>query len=183
MKTKSQLKFYGSFIVVILVVLGWVVFFNYVSPTAVVEKIGIHNSYLVAFFLAVICGFSSLTGTTFYVAIAALAHGGVNPALLGIIGGLGLCISDAAFFYVISKGTHVIDKHWESFSNFLKKHIKSAPDWLLYLFVFIYSGFIPIPNDVMLVTLAIGGTKFKKFAPYLFAGDIVSTLLLSYVAR
>ncbi len=180
---KSGLKFYGSFILVILVVLGWIALLNYISPTEIVEKIGIKNSYLVAFLLAVICGFSSFTGTAFYAALIAFSSGGAHPFILGIVGGLGLCISDLAFYFVISKGTHVIDRHWEKFSNFIKRLVKSAPDWVLYGFVFLYSGFMPIPNDVMLVTLAVGGTKFRKIAPYLFAGDIVSTLVLTYLAH
>lgn len=180
---KSWLKFYGPFILMILFIVGWVIFFNYVSPTVVVQKIGIQNSYLVAFFLAVICGFSSLTGSTFYVAIAAFSHGGLNFFLLGIVGGLGLCISDFAFYFIISKGTHVIDKHWEKLSNFLKHWISLAPPWLLNLFVFVYSGFFPIPNDVMLATLAVGKTNFRKIAPYLFAGDLISTIIIAYLAR
>lgn len=35
----------------------------------------------------------------------------------------------------------------------------------------------------MTATLAIGGTPFMKIAPYLFAGDIISTLLLAYLAQ
>ncbi len=167
----------------LLVIVGWAVFFYYVSPTTVVNKIGLQDSYLIIFVLGVICGFSSVTGTTFYVAVAVLANGGANPFILGIVGGLGLCISDFAFYFVISKGTPVIDKHWAKLSNFIKRWLKLLPDWAVHLFVFLYSAVAPIPNDVILVTLAVGGTRFKKIAPYIFAGDIVSVLLLAYLTR
>jgi hypothetical protein len=180
---KSWLKFYGPFIAAAIFVLAWIALFNYISPAAIVEKVGAKNAYLVSFLLAVICGFSSFTGTAFYAAIATFSHGGVHPLLLGLVGGIGLCISDFAFFYVVSKGTHVIDKHWEKFSRFIRNLAHSAPDWLLYVFVFIYSGFFPIPNDILIVALALGGIRFRKIAAYLFAGDIVSTLLLAYIAH
>jgi len=180
---KSWLKFYGSFILIVLVIVGWAIFFYFIPPTMVVEYIGLQNSYIVAFVLAVICGFSSITGTTFYVAVAALSHGGANPLILGIVGGLGLCISDFAFYFVVSKGTHVIDKHWEKLSNFIKRLVKSMPNWAIYIFIFLYSTFAPIPNDIILVALAIGGTPFKKIAPFLFAGDVASTILLAYLSR
>ncbi len=181
--TKSQVQFYGPFIAIILIIIGWVVLFQYFSPTDIVNKIGIQNAYVVTFLLAVFCGFSSITGSTFYIAVAALAVGGAHPLVLGLVGGVGLCISDFAFYYVVCKGTHVIDKHWVKFSDFIKRLINRTPDWFMYCFVFLYSGFFPVPNDVLLVTLAVGKTRFQKIAPYLFAGDVVSVLLLTYISH
>jgi hypothetical protein len=183
MTTKSWFKFYGPFIFLILITVAWVVLFRYVSAEGLVQKIGIENTYLVAFLLAVFCGFSSFTGSTFYIALGALAHGGANPLFLGLAGGVGLCISDYAFYYIVTKGKHVIDRHWTKLSTWIRTKIESAPQWVMNLFVFVYSGFFPVPNDVMTVTLAVGGTPFRKIAPYLFAGDIVSTLLLAYLSR
>jgi hypothetical protein len=180
---KSRFVSYGPLILLILITLLWAIFFHYVSPDTVVKHIGVQNTYGVAFLMAAICGFSSITGSTFYITIAALSHGGANFLLLGLAGGAGLCISDTAFYYIVNKGTPVIDKHWQKVSNFIKKWMNIVPRWALYAFVFIYSGFFPIPNDVMLATLAIGGVKFKNIAPFLFAGDIVSTLLIAFLAR
>ncbi len=181
--TTSWLKFYGIFILILFITIGWGVFFYYISPSAIVEKIGIQNSYLVAFIISAICGFSSITSTTFYVTIGALAKVGSNPFLLGISGGLGVCLSDFVFFYVIRKGTPVIDKHWKKLMDFMKRIVTWMPDWMLYIFVFLYSGFFPVPNDILLVALAFGKIPFKKIALYLFAGDIVSTLLIAYLVR
>lgn len=179
----ENIKFYGTFVTIIFIIIGWAIFFYFVPPDVLVSKIGIQNSYLVAFVLAVICGFSSITGSTFYVAIAALAHGGADPLILGVVGGLGLCISDFAFYFVVTKGTHVIDKHWQKLSNFIKRSVKIMPEWAVSVFVFLYSAFAPIPNDVVLVALAVAGVSFKKIAPYLFIGDLVSTLLLAYISQ
>lgn len=179
----SWFEFYGTFVLILLIIGGWIVFFHYISPEALVKKIGVENTYLVTFLLGVLCGFSSVTGTTFYVAVGTLAYGGANPLLLGIIGGMGLCISDFAFYYFISRGTHVIDKHWVKTSRFIKRFVTAMPRPVTYLFVFLYSAFVPIPNDIMLVTLAIGRTRFAKIAPFLFSGDIVSTIILAYLAQ
>lgn len=177
---KEEVKFYAPFVIMLLMIVGWVIFFNYVSPTTLVEKIGIKNSYLVLFALAVICGFSSLTTGTFYVAVAALSAGGSNPFILGLVGGIGLSISDSAFYYFVSKGTHVIDKHWNKVTDFLKKWVEKVPEWAIRAGVFVYSSVVPIPNDILMATLVIGGVRFRKFALYLFAGDILFTLILAY---
>jgi hypothetical protein len=179
----SWFKFYGPFILIVFITIGWGVFFYFVSPEVIIEKIGLQNSYIVAFIISAICGFSSITSTTFYVTIGALAKGGANPLLLGIAGGLGVCLSDFVFFYIISKGTTVIDKHWKKLTDFMKRMIAKMPEWLLFVFVFAYSGFFPAPNDILLVGLAFSGIPFKKIMPYLFAGDIVSTLLIAYLLK
>lgn len=179
---RFDLNFYGPFILIIVVIIGWALFFRYIPPEEFVSMIGVQNSYLIAFSLAVICGFTSLTGATFYITLAALAHGGASPLVLGLIGGIGLCISDAIFFYFISKGTHVIHRHWGGLATRIMYWMDTSPQWAVPLFIFGYSAFVPIPNDIVLVTLAVGRRPFKKIAPYLFVGDIVSTLLISYLS-
>jgi uncharacterized membrane protein YdjX (TVP38/TMEM64 family) len=57
------------------------------------------------------------------------------------------------------------------------------PEWPLYTFVFVYSGFFPLPNDVLIIALVFTKAPFKKFAPYLFVGDIISTLLIAYLLK
>ncbi len=181
--TISWLKFYGPIILIVLITIGWGIFFHFVSPDSLVQKIGIQNSYLVAFIVSAICGFSSITSTTFYVTIGALAKGGANPLLLGITGGLGVCLSDFIFYYVISRSTYIIDRHWKKVTDFTARAIKILPDWMLHIFIFCYSAFFPAPNDILLVGLAFGKVPFRQIAPYLFAGDIVSTLLVAYLLR
>ncbi len=179
----ENIKFYGPFVLMLLITVGWAVFFYFVSPTTVVEKVGIQNSYLIVFVLGVICGFSSFTSSTFYIVVIAAASGGSNPLIVGLCGGVGLCISDSAFYFVVSKGTHIIDKHWKKLTNFLKKWMKWLPDWIVYSLVFLYSAFVPMPNDIMLVTLAISEYPFKKISPFLFIGDISSVILLAYISH
>ena len=179
----ENLKFYGPFVFMLIITIGWAVFFYFVSPETVIDKIGIKNSYLIVFVLGVICGFSSFTSSTFYIVVIAAASGGSNPLIVGLSGGIGLCISDSAFYYVVSKGTHIIDKHWKKLTDFLKKWMDYLPNWLIYSFVYVYSAFVPIPNDIMLVTLAIGGYPFKKISPFLFVGDISSVILLAYISH
>jgi hypothetical protein len=167
-----------------LIVTGWAVFFYIVSPSIVVQTIGIQNAYAVVFVLGVICGFSSLTTSTFYIAIAALSNGGAQPLLLGLSGGLGLCISDAAFYLFIRKGTSiVVDTRWLRVSQSIARWIHLMPDWILFPSIFLYSTFAPIPNDIILAALAVAGTPLKRIAPWLFLGDIASALLLAYLTH
>ena len=186
MKTSTirlSLKKYGPFALAVFIIAGWAILFYFISPKTLVGDIGIQNSYIVVFVLGIICGFSSATSSTFYVAVAALSHGGAHPLVLGLSGGLGLCISDFAFYFVVSRGTQTIETEWKSVSDFIKKWMKKAPTIAVYPFVFVYSAFSPLPNDIILVVLAVAKTPFKNIAPFLFAGDIVSTIILAYISH
>jgi Zn-dependent protease with chaperone function len=180
---KSWFTVYGSFIIILFIIASWAVLFYFISPTSIVESIGIKNTYLVVFILALVCGFSSVTGATFYIALAALAHGGSNPYILGLVGGIGLCISDFLFYMLVSKGVRIVDVKWKKVSDRVKRWVRWMPEWGVKAFVYLYSAFAPIPNDFLLVTLAITGIPFKRIVLFLFAGDITSTLLLAYLSH
>jgi membrane protein DedA with SNARE-associated domain len=85
------------------------------------QRLGYRILILVAFLVSAVCGFSSITSTTFYVTIGALAKGVASPLFVGLAGGTGVCLSDSIFYYVISKGSSVIYKHLKKFENFVEK--------------------------------------------------------------
>src|SRR5262245_39905659 len=81
---------------VLLLTLALVIFF--ITPEQIVAYIGVKNTYLVAFLLAVFGGLSAITGVSFFLSVAAFASGGANPFLLALVGGLGIFISDSIFY-------------------------------------------------------------------------------------
>lgn len=183
---KNLFMKYGAILLATFILVGWAVFFRFFPVDQIIDKIGIENSYLAAFLLATVAGFSSITGTSLYAAIIALAEGGVNPVILGIVSGIGLFLSDSAFFYIIHKGKdHIaeIAKKWETFFKRLHKFIKRAPDWLVYTIVFVCVAFLPVPNDILLAVLAVSGYRYKQFFLFLLAGDITMTLMLTLVTE
>lgn len=183
---KSSTQIYVLVAVILFLLIGWAIFFHYIPPELIVKKIGIQNTYLAAFILAVVGGFSSITGTSLYATLAALAHGGgVNTLILGLVSGLGLFLSDSLFYIIANYGRNIIKKtadHWEKIFNKIQKWIRIAPDWIVYSGVYLYSAFMPIPNDILLAVLAVSGYSYRQFALYLFLGDMTATILLTHVA-
>jgi hypothetical protein len=168
---------------VVLVFVGWALFFRYYPVEELVSDIGIQNTYFAAFMLALIGGFSSLTGTSLYAALIALANGGVNPIILGIIGGLGLFASDTVFYFLITKMRRLLAKiteKWERLFRNIWKLIYRLPPWVVFLGVLLYASFAPLPNDVLLVVLALSSYPYRQFAVFLFAGDIIMALMLTH---
>lgn len=81
---KHQTKLYITGAGIVLILIGWALFFHFLPVSELVDRIGIQNTYVAAFLLATIGGFSSFTGTSLYAALIALSHGGVNPLALGV---------------------------------------------------------------------------------------------------
>lgn len=185
-KLDKRKKFYGVIALVLLVLVGWALFFHFYPVDELVNDIGIENTYFAAFMLAVIGGFSSITGTSLYAALVALAHGGVNPLALGVIGGLGLFISDSLFYFVITKVRHIlvdITKKWERVFRKIWKLLYITPSWIVYVMIFLYTAFIPFPNDIVLALLAVSGYSYRQFAIFLLLGDLTMALLLTNVSN
>lgn len=172
--------------IAVLVIIGWIILFHFFPPNVLVEKIGIKNSYLIAFVMSVIGGFSSITGTSVYAALAAIAHsGGVNVTMLGIVSGLGIFLSDSLFYFAADYGRGMIVRiasEWETVFNRVRRWVRIAPDWLVYLGIVAYSAFSPFPNDILLAVLVVSGYSYRQFAPYLFVGDLTAMILLTHVA-
>lgn len=183
---KSSAQPYVALGVVLLILVGWAVFFHFVPPELLVNKIGIQNTYLAAFILAVVGGFSSITGTSLYATLVAFAGAGkVNPLILGVVSGFGLFISDSLFYFVADYGRKIIKRitaRWETLFNRIRRWVRIAPDWVVYAGIFLYVAFAPIPNDILLAVLVLSGYSYRQFALYLFLGDLTFTYLLTHVA-
>lgn len=175
-------RIYLTMLLIIVVLAGWALFFHYYPVEEIVNDIGVQNTYLAAFILAAIGGFSSLTGTSLYAALIALSKGGMNPLALGIIAGLGLFLSDSVFYFIATRMRAFVSgitTKWERLFRNIWKWVHRTPDWIVYLSVFAYAAFAPLPNDIVLVALALSNYSYRKFAIFLLAGDVTISVLLT----
>lgn len=175
-------KIYWTMLLIVSILVGWALFFHYYPVEEIVSDIGVQNTYLATFLLASIGGFSSVTGTSLYAALIALSRGGMNPLVLGIIAGLGLFLSDTLFYFIISKVRRMISistDRWERLFRNMWKWIYRTPPWIVYGGIFLYTAFVPIPNDILLAVLALSRYSYRQFAPYVFLGDLAISMLLT----
>lgn len=155
----------------------WAVALVFIPPENLVEKIGVENTYLVAFLLAAIGGLSTITGTSFFAVVATLANGGGDPILLGLLGGFGIFLSDSVFFFLAHHGTNILVGQESLFRQKMLEFIEKVPDWFLGIFVFAYVGFSPLPNDILMIALALAKIRYKSIVPALLAGSITIVLI------
>ena len=176
-------KKHALFIALIILLICWTVFLLFIDPAEIVSFIGLENTYLAAFLIAAFGGLSTITGTSFFIAIATFAAGGASPFLLGIFGGLGIFISDTIFFMVARRGVEEFSGSSGRISQFILKHIEKLPPSALYLFIYLYLGFSPLPNDILMIALAFTGMSYKRLALVLLAGDITIATMIAIFGK
>lgn len=168
------------FLLLFLFIAFWLAALLVWGPEAIIKLIGVENSYAVAFILAAIAGLTSFTGSIHFTALATFAAGGADPFLLGLVGGTGLFLSDSLFFYAAQHGRHAASEQWGHYIERLTRAASTVPRWAVPLGVFLYVGFSPFPNDILMLALALGGFRYRLIFPALFLASITHVTLIAH---
>ncbi len=104
---KKKLKRYFIFAGILIFIIAWILILNSISPDSIVAKIGVGNSYIILFLISAIGGVSSISASSYYLAVSVFASGGLNPVFLGLVGGVGVTIGDSLFFYLGKKAEKI----------------------------------------------------------------------------
>ena len=163
---------------VVIVLIIWTVFLYEISPQKIVEKIGITNGYLLAFFAALLSGTTFILPTS-YIFILTLSLGGLNPFILGFLAGVGGILGDSLTYYLGYKGKEVIDEHYKKFLNKVCIMCYEKPQWKVWLFLFVYGAIIPLPNNLVVIPLGLAHYPYKRLVIPLGLGNIVFYTLVA----
>ena len=170
------------FTILISIVSFFFILFFFISPKDVVSQIGIHNVYIVAFLVSLFGGLSALGSASFIGLIISLVLSGIHPLKLALVCGVALTIGDMFIFTAFSQGRRLIKKSWDKKIRKLSKYLQKNKflSFFTPAFAYTYIGFLPLPNDILLVFL--GTIDYPKGRTYLiiFLGDMTFTLLLAY---
>ncbi len=179
-KTKKIVLF--SLLVLFLVALMSLLLF--ISPTELVDKLGVRNGYLLAFLVSFFGGFSAAGSVSFISLLITLVAGGMNPVILGLISGISLAIGDSIMFLAGSKGRELVSDKWDKRIENVAKFIKKRKwlETLVPLLAYLYMGFVPLPNDVLLLFLAAIKYPKKRMAVIIILGDITFALMITLLA-
>jgi membrane protein DedA with SNARE-associated domain len=160
------------FLILLAFLTGWTLFVHKTGVENLIERVGITNGYLFIALAGLLGGLSGFTAPGFLAILISFAMGGLNPSLLGVVGGTALFLGDSLFYYLGRKGRDVarpfLSNYIARFSNFIEKR----PLWMVRGFVFLYFSFAPLPNDLIVIPLGIAGYDFRKFFLFAWAGNI-----------
>ncbi|MCB9361974.1 hypothetical protein H6504_00930 [Candidatus Woesearchaeota archaeon] len=171
-----------SFLFTLLLLVSWIVIFIFVSPQQLIDIIGLHNGYILLFAIAVTGGFTAVSSTSYFIAVATLAEGGLHPIMLGIVGGIGLTLGDMYFYYLGRQGRRAlaprIQEKVSKFTDFLHKF----PNYFIPFILYLVAGFTFVPNDILTAGLAFAKIPFRYVFLPILLGNITLTSLVAYGA-
>ena len=172
---KKYLFFFGflSFLVV------WTFLFLFISPQELISFLGIENGYLLLFLIASLGGFSSFTLGIFLTVLFTLVSSGLNLYLLAFVGGLGLCLGDSLFYLLGTKGRIILTARKQRWMEKLSLQIEKRHPFMIPFLIFVYIGFTPLPNDILMVSLGIVNYSYLP----LIIGNMVAVLILVFLMR
>lgn len=183
MKKPSAKKILSVALLVLLLV-ALVIFLNFISPEEIVEKIGVRNGYLLAFLVSLFGGFSAGGSVTFISLLLVLAAGGLTPLYLGLVSGTSLAIGDILMFYTGAKGRELISGKWDTRIHRLTEAIDTRPSLRKFIPFgsYLYIGFAPLPNDILLLFLAAIEYPLRRMIPIIILGDLTFATVLTVFA-
>jgi len=179
--TKKYNKKIIGFSVLVIFLISLITLLFFISPEEIVNKLGVRNAYLLTFFVSFFGGFSSGGSITFITLLITFVLGGMNPIYLGLVAGTSLAIGDMIMFFAGSKGRELIKGKWDKKINKVAKVFEKRK-WLKKLtpiIAYLYIGFTPLPNDILLLFLAAIKYPAKKMNAIIILGDLTFALMLT----
>jgi hypothetical protein len=169
-----------ALIALIAFIIGWGILLHRVGADGIVARIGVRNGYLIAFLMASAGGLSTATSVPLYPTLATFAAGGLEPLLLGLAAGTGLSIGDSLFFLIGLEGRRASSGRLEDRLQRMSAWFDRRPRLALRLAIFAYAGLTPFPNDVMVMTLAASGVRYRLILPSLVTGNLTLATLVAF---
>ena len=170
--------------ILVIFLVSLIIILYFISPTEIVNKIGVQNGYILAFVVSFFGGFSAGGSISFISLLITLAAGGMNPIYLGLVAGTSLAIGDMVMFYAGSKGRELIKGKWDKKINKVADVFKKRKylEKMIPVIAYLYIGFVPLPNDVLILFLAAVEYPAKKMNKIIVLGDITFTLMITILA-
>lgn len=169
----------GLFLIFSFFLFLFILFF-FINPREIVDILGVQNSYLVLFCIALLGGVSSLTSSSYYAAIVTFTISGLNPFIMAFIAGIGLTLGDLFFYLLGSWGRNNISGYARRLAEKYSSWLLKKPKWVVQTIIYIYTGFSPLPVDILMVILSFARFPYKSFIFPLFFGNITLVLVIAF---
>ncbi len=165
----------------IILLVSFSLFFYYISPEGVIGMIGVENAYILMFILSLLGGLSTFSGVPYHVVLIALAVGGVNPFILGIVTAVGVMIGDSTSYYIGYQGRTLMSQRIQKVLEKLS-YIKEKYPRLLPVIFLLYGSLLPFSNDVIVIPMGFLRYPFWRVIIPLGVGNIIFNIGLAVIA-
>ncbi len=166
---------------ILLPFLAFMGMFYFFSPQDIVNAVGVENSYLFMFLVALLWGLSFFSGVPYPAILITFALGGVDATLLGIAAALWVVLWDSSSYLIGKKSEMVLGRESQYVLGKLFTVYDRFPKYLPAVF-FLYGVFIPLPNDLITLSAGVKGYSFWKTVLPLWLGNIIFCITVATFA-
>ncbi len=163
---------------VLLLVLCWSVALYWVSPDAIVARLGT-NTFLAVFVAGMLGGTSIVFPFPYYLVVVTAAAGGAHPLLVGLCAGLGVIVGDTTSYMVGHAGRAVLPAGASGAIAFVQRRVADIHSAKFYAGLFVYGAVMPLPNDVIMIPLGAAGVPYWRVILPFGAGNIVFNMAVA----
>lgn len=156
-------------------------FFFYITPTELINFIGIKNAYILMYVIALLGGMTTFNTVPYIPLLLLLASAGVNPLLLGLSSAFGVITGDAFSYFIGKQGAAIFPQKirtlFMSIKNFAQKHPKLFP-----VICFLYGSISPLSNDFISIPAGMARISYIRVMIPLALGNMVFNIGLVYAS-
>ncbi|MDO8510523.1 MAG: hypothetical protein Q7S15_02775 [bacterium] len=135
--------------------------------------------YLGIFFLSIVSGINIIVPIPIISFMPLFIESGLNFWLTVLLVTAGLTIGDGVAYMVGAAGRQVMSegfrKRIDFFDNFRKKYSHTP-----FLLLFLFAALAPLPNEVLVIPMALAGYRFLPMFPFLLAGNLIYNTLVAF---
>ncbi len=180
-KHQSRLR-RTTFVLLLLFMVGLVALYIFYSPKEMILRLGVRNSFIIAFFISIVGAFTSMTKFSAYPMIIALVGGGLNFFHVGLVAGLGLAIGDILFFLFGHSARGFTGHRFKNKLDNILARLQRLNTILVQVLIFFYISCTPLPNNLLSGSLAFIKYPFKHVVIPLILGDVAFCILVAWLA-
>lgn len=176
---RRLITLFGLSAIFVLVVVGAFVLADYVTKSEIAQQIVSQFGYLGVIALAIIAGLNVLVPVPAATFTPVFLAAGLWLPFIILTLTLGTLIADLIGYWFGSWSREYVDAHYPRTMTFLQGLNERHARYVLPT-VFLYSAIVPLPNETIVIPLALLGFRFEQLLPALFLGNIVNQTFLAY---
>ena len=137
----------------------------------------IRFGYVGVFFISVVSGFNLIVPIPAVAFLPALLGAGMDPYILVVVITLGMTVADSgAYFIGQAARTFTLSKHQSRIKDRIERIRRRYPRLPLFLLA-VYASFVPLPNELFVVPLALLGYRPVPVILAVLIGNTIFNIL------
>ncbi len=153
----------------------------YITPSGIVELVGVENGYALIFVFAFVSGLSLFVGVPHQIVLLTLSAGGLNPFLLSSAATIGVMLGESTSYFLGYHGRVLTPSHSLRMQRWLTAVEKRYPKLLPFFFFIL--GSLPVSNDVVTIPMGLAHYPFWRLMIPLAMGNLVYNTFIAFFGR